>query len=231
MKLYDMHVHTSGISKCCILSAEQLCAALKEDNTDGFVLTNHYAPRHVDLPFEKWLQKYRDEYYKTKEIAESMGLRALFGIEVTLDYPRDFLLYGVTPDCLFESVDRPFWEYSLPELHAFAQSHGAVLIHAHPFRNGSVPANPDDIDGVEINCHPLYKTNRREDIEPFAKKHGLLLTCGSDYHGDVYKAHCGVWLPDELKTEKELGEYLKKGQPELLIHDIDVPRMYATVIH
>ena len=230
MKLFDMHVHTSGISKCCLLSAEQLVAALVEDRTDGFVLTNHYAPRHVDLPFAQWLEKYKNEFYKTKEIAASAGLTALFGIEVTLDYPRDFLLYGVTPECLSESLHRPFWEYSLPELHDFAHSHGALLIHAHPFRNGSVPADAREIDGVEINCHPLYKTNRKEDISAYARQHGLLLTCGSDYHGDIYKAHCGMWLPDDLKNEKELADCLR-AQPELLIHDIDVERARATVIH
>ena len=231
MKLYDLHVHTSGVSKCSRLSPKQLCEAMKADGNDGFALTNHYSPRHVDLPFPEWLKKYKDEFLFTKELARGYGLKVLFGIEVTLDEPRDFLLYGVTPDCLFESVGRPFWDYSLPELHDFARAHGALLIHAHPYRNGSVPANADDIDGVEVNCHPLYKTNRKEDILAYAAKHGLLVTCGSDYHGDVYKAHCGVWLPDDLENEAEFAAYLKSGQPELLIHDIDVERMRATVIH
>ena len=230
MKLYDMHVHTKGVSKCSLLSAEDLCAALKKDNCDGFVLTNHYAPRHVDMPFEDWLRKYEREFLYTKEKAKEYGLSALFGIEVTLDYPRDFLLYGVEPRCLYES-GRPLWEYSLPELHAFAGERGALLVHAHPYRFGCVPANAEDIDGVEINCHPLYHTNRKEDVTAYAQAHGLLITCGSDYHGDIYKAHCGVYLPDDLQNERELAEFLKKGQPELLVHDIDVERAKRTVIH
>ena len=57
---------------------------------------------------------------------------------------------------------------------------------------------------------------------------GLILTCGSDYHGDIYKAHCGVYLPERLQTETELGEYLRRGQPPLLLHDIDIEKALAT---
>ena len=230
MKLFDMHVHTKGISKCSRLSSEELCAALKEDHTDGFVLTNHYAPRHVDMPFAQWLEKYKAEYEKTALVARDFGLKALFGIEVTLDRGRDFLLYGVTPDCLFES-EKPLYEYTLHELYLFAHERGALLVHAHPYRSGGEPADSADIDGVEINCHPLYLDNRKKDVTEYAAAHGLLVTCGSDYHGDIYKAHCGVWLPDDLSTEKELAEYLKKGQPQLCVHDIDPERARATVIH
>ena len=97
MILYDMHVHTKGISKCSLLSPEQLCDALKNEGTGGFVLTNHYGKRHCDMDFPLWLEKYRDEFYRVKEIAAKRGLRALFGIEVTLG-SQDFLLYGVTPE-------------------------------------------------------------------------------------------------------------------------------------
>ena len=232
MKLYDMHVHTRGISKCSRLSREELCQALKEDGSDGMVLTNHYAPHHVDRPFETWLEKYEQEYELTKEEAKQWGLKTLFGIEVTLGGRgvQDFLLYGVKPSCLYES-DGPLWEYSLKELYEFAHEKGGVFIHAHPFRNGSTPADYRYLDGVEINCHPLYGTNCREEVSAYAKEHGLIMTCGSDYHGDVYKAHCGVWLPDDLETEEQLGAYLRRGQPELLIHDIDRARADATCTH
>ena len=92
MILYDMHVHTKGISKCSLLSPEQLCDALKNEGTGGFVLTNHYGKRHCDMDFPLWLEKYRDEFYRVKEIAAKRGLRALFGIEVTLG-SQDFLLF------------------------------------------------------------------------------------------------------------------------------------------
>lgn len=227
MILYDMHVHTKGISKCSLLSPEQLCDALKNEGTGGFVLTNHYGKRHCDMDFPLWLEKYRDEFYRVKEIAAKRGLRALFGIEVTLG-SQDFLLYGVTPDSLFHSGSRPLWAFSLKELSDFAHSEGGLLIHAHPFRHKGTPADYTLLDGLEINCHPLYHNNWREEARQYADAHGLILTCGSDYHGDIYKAHCGVYLPERLQTETELGEYLRRGQPPLLLHDIDIEKALAT---
>ena len=229
MKLYDMHTHTKGISLCSRLDRKELCAAIKEDGTDGLILTNHYGRRHCRTEFSEWIKKYEEEYFLTKEEAESVGLSTLFGIEVTLG-DRDFLLYGVTTSCLFES-EKPLWDYTLPELCDFAHAHDALIVHAHPYRFGGTPADARYLDGVEINCHPLYLTNMKNEVIAYAKEHNLLLTCGSDYHGDIYKAHCGILLPDELHTEKELADYLRSGKAELVIHDIDPERANATVIH
>ena len=229
MKLYDMHVHTRGVSKCSRLSPEELCEAIKAEGSDGFILTNHYSAYMVDRAFEDWLHKYEDEYYRTKEIAASYRLRTLFGMEVTVA-GKDYLLYGVKPSCLYES-DGPLYEYTLRELGDFAHERGAVLIHAHPYRFDGTPSDPALLDGVEINCHPLYLDNAKHKVWDFAEKNRLLVTCGSDYHGDVYKAHCGVYLPDDLTDEEALGAYLRSTQPLLLIHDIDVQRSYDSNIH
>ena len=217
MKLYDFHTHTKGISLCCRLSAEEVITALKKEGTQGFVLTNHYAPRHVTLPFEQWLVKYKDEYEHTKKLAQKEGLSVLFGMEVTIE-GRDFLIYGLTPDALFES-DIPLYDYPLDGLYRFVKERGGVLIHAHPFRGSSSPADPLLVDGYEINCHPLYGYSFAKEVHALCdgKK---LMTCGSDYHGDTYKPKCGVYLPDDLQNEKELAAYLKSGQPPLLEHVI-----------
>ena len=227
MKLYDFHVHTSGISRCSRLSPEQLCRAILKDGLDGFVLTNHYAPRHVTLPFEEWLVKYQKEYEYTREVAKSMGLHTFFGIEVTID-GKDFLIYGLDSSVLFES-DGPLYDYSLAALSAFVHEKGGLLFHAHPFRGGGTPANASLLDGYEVNCHPLYGENFSEQTHALAEQTHTLLTCGSDFHGDVYKAHCGVYLPDDVRTEEELGAYLKMGQPALCEHVIDRTRMREPV--
>lgn len=219
MKLYDFHAHTSGISRCSRLSAEALCKIMKEDGVDGFVLTNHYAPYHVTLPFEEWLHKYENEYFYTKKVAKELGLHVFFGIEVTID-GKDFLLYGLESSALFES-GRPLYEYTLSELLEFAHQRGGLLIHAHPFRGKSSPADPKILDGYEINCHPLYGKTFAKEVHELAEAHNLLITCGSDFHGDIYKAHCGVYLPEDVLTEKQLADHLKKGQPALLEHVID----------
>lgn len=222
MKLYDFHVHTRGISRCSRLSPEQLCRAIKKDELDGFVLTNHYAPYHVTLPFPEWLKKYEQEYFYTRDLAKSMGLHTFFGIEVTISR-QDFLIYGLETAVLFES-DRPLFEYTLAELSDFVHQRGGLLIHAHPFRSNGTPADPALLDGYEVNCHPLYGENFSKQTHEVAKRNGLLLTCGSDFHGDIYKAHCGVYLPDDVLTDGDLCACLKREQPRLLEHVIDKER-------
>ncbi|MBQ7846776.1 MAG: hypothetical protein IJ344_00695 [Clostridia bacterium] len=228
MKLYDFHTHTSGISRCSRLTSAQLARAIKDEGIDGMVLTNHYAAYHMTLPFGEWMLKYEEEYRKTAMEAEKMGLHCFFGIEVTIAR-QDFLIYGLSPSVLYES-ERPLFEYTLKELSDFVHERGGLLIHAHPFRNGGVAADPNLLDGYEVNCHPLYGDNNSAQVHALCQKEGKLITCGSDYHGDVYKAHCGVYLPDEVQSEEALGAYLKAGQPLLLEHEIDRERVKKGIL-
>jgi hypothetical protein len=66
---------------------------------------------------------------------------------------------------------------------------------------------------------------------PYAAEHGLIMTCGSDYHGDVYKAPCGLWFGEDMKTEKDLANALKEGNYRLEIHEIDPDLVSKTNIH
>ena len=190
---------------------------IASEGTDGFVLTNHYAPRHVDLPFEEWLVKYKNEYETTQKLAQEEGLSTLFGMEVTIER-RDFLIYGLKPDALFES-EGPLYDYTLEALYDFVSDRGGLLIHAHPFRCNGSPVDPRLVDGYEINCHPLYGYSFAKEVHELCDGK-MLMTCGSDYHGDTYKPKCGVYLPDDLHTEQDLAAYLKSGQPPLLEHVI-----------
>lgn len=230
-RLFDMHVHTAGISRCSRIEAPELVRRCLKKGADGIVLTNHFAINHVDGdPFE-WRKKYEEEFYITRHEGERQGLSVLFGIEVTplSEGGRDFLIYGVNPDFLY--TERMLYEYTQSELCTLAREADAVFINAHPFRNGKTPKEPEFLDGVEINCHPLYLDNQKDLVIDYAAEHALLLTCGSDYHGDVYKAPCGVWFKEDMKTEKDLANALKTGNYRLEIHDIDLELVAQTNIH
>ena len=45
------------------------------------------------------------------------------------------------------------------------KNNGFLLYQAHPYRNGATPQNPEYLYGVEINCHPLYKTSEEKKCE------------------------------------------------------------------
>ena len=102
------------------------------------------------------------------------------------------------------------------------KNNGFLLYQAHPYRNGATPQNPEYLHGVEINCHPLYKTSEEKKVREFAKKNNLRLSCGADFHGDTYKPRCGMYIPDYINDGIGFAEYLKTHTPRLLIHDIIV---------
>lgn len=222
--LFDTHTHTAGISLCSRISLERQIDICKTEGLGGIVLTNHYKSAYIQKSdFYDWRKRYVEEYENTRKLGEQKGVKVFFGVEVTLDEQRqnDFLLYGLRTRDILEA--EPLFRLSLPELSAFAKEKGALLYHAHPFRK-TEPADAAFLDGVEINCHPLYRTCSEERVRAFADRHNLGITCGSDYHGDTYKPHCGVWIPQTITDGVQFAAYLRKNpRPKLTIQPDPAP--------
>ena len=93
-------------------------------------------------------------------------------------------LSGVLPD----GFERPDWAPPVEECISIAHICGAATILAHPYSSGMGSEEKLNqlremgIDGLEI-YHPLHTNEQQERLRCFAKKHGLLITGGSDYHG------------------------------------------------
>lgn len=223
--LIDLHAHTSAISKCCRIPAAQVLEEAREKGLDGIVLTNHYQKSYIDggdaLGF---VRKYMEEIRYTQDLAREMGMRVFWGIEVTMtQYPTvHMLIYGV--DETFLEKYPAVFDMTQEELWRAVKAEGGVLIHAHPYRGKSRPMDPRWLDGVEINCHPLYENTYSEELLVFAQENSLLVTCGGDYHADTYRPQCGVYLPDDISDSCALGKYLlESGMTELLVQEINAP--------
>lgn len=119
-------------------------------------------------------------------------------------------IYGLDEYTILHSDE--LYKMTLSELADFVHENNALIYHAHPFRN-TVP-----VDGVEINCHPLYGTCAENKVRAFADKFDLRISCGSDYHGDTYKAHCGMLIPSDINTTEDFVEYIRADKrPDLII--------------
>lgn len=227
--LIDLHCHTSGISHCCLLPAREICKIALNAGFDGICLTNHYCKQYVvDDNFDEWIEKYIDEYELTKREGQKIGLKVFFGVEITAGFDErvHLLLYGVSPQFLRE--EKRLYDKSLKELHEIAKKYSLVLVQAHPFRNSAPLMNTEYLDGVEINCHPMYPDTFSEKLEKIAKENGLVLTCGCDYHGDTkYRAKGGTYFPDDVKNEKTLADFLSRAKEiKLRIQEINSPTFY-----
>lgn len=218
--LIDTHIHSSGISKCSRVPANELVNICVEQGLNGIVLTNHYKLASVDTDFKTWCNKYIEEFHITRDYGNKLGLKVFLGVEFTLNSmpQNDFTVYGLSEDFLLSS--NPLFELTLNEFIKIIHQENALIFQAHPFRN-THPIDGMLLDGVEINCHPLYHTNEKQRVMDFANRYDIRVSCGSDYHGDTYKPYCGVLIDSSINSTEEYVRYIRETKrPELIIADI-----------
>lgn len=215
--LIDLHAHSSGISSCCRIPFNEVINQAKDIGIDGIILTNHYQKSYVkNGSLNEFVDKYIAEFSATKKYADKIGYKAFFGIELTMElYPNvHMLIYGVEPSFLKENPE--IFDKTQKELYSLVKSYGGILIQAHPFRNGTTVLDTDYLDGVEINCHPLYGNSYSKELQEIAKKDNLIITCGGDYHADAYHPRCGMIFPDSIKSNSDILEYLLSSEKKKL---------------
>lgn len=204
----DPHVHSSGISSCSHVTCEQIIDAKIELGYDGAILTNHcqawYYPREEH---KYYVERVIEDFRRGKAYADKKNFRFYLGLEVSLDIPHyaDWLLYGVTEEFLRNSPC--LYALTQKELFALCEKWGIVLVQAHPFRQS--PCDPECMHGVEINCTD-GDLDKIPLVEEFAKKHDLLITCGTDYHFFERTYRGGIYIPEGCATAEDIATYLRK---------------------
>lgn len=221
--LIDMHAHSSKVSRCCRISCGKGLEVAKEYGMDGFILTNHYdkAAMGTDT-LDAYIEKYIQEFYDAKGLGKEKGCKVFFGMEVTMEFDRrvHLLIYGLEPDFLRQHP--LLFDMTQKELYALVQAAGGLLVQAHPFRGGTTVLDTEFLDGVEINCHPLYKKSYSQELLKIAEENKLIVTCGGDYHADTYRPKCGMEIPETVQTTEALRDFLLSPESKTLcIHEPD----------
>lgn len=210
--LIDLHAHSSGISQCCQIPYRQVLAHARANGIDGIVLTNHYQKYYFDPGDElEFARRYIAEYEAARQYSETTDCRVFFGAEVTMAQYADahLLLYGIDPSFL---LDYPtLCDFTQEELYSIVKAHNGIVVQAHPFRGREEVLDTRYLDGIEINCHPKYGSTYADRILRIAKEHGLILTCGGDYHADTYRPISGMVIPDTVTDHRGLRDYLCSG--------------------
>lgn len=219
--LIDMHAHSSGISRCCRYDAKTVLQHAKEIGIDGIVLTNHYQADYIiNGDTEEFIKRYYEEYLLCKKYGDEIDMKVFFGVEVTVSATPNvhLLIYGADEKFLLQNP--MLFDMSLKALHILCRENGCALVQAHPFRNKSTIMDTRYLDGLELNCHPLYDGTHRDELAAKAKAENLMLTCGGDYHGDTYRANCGTYLPDSINDHRDIAEFiLKESSVKLRIQE------------
>ena len=227
MKL-DLHAHSSGISHCCRIPAETVLSFAQNIGLDGIVLTNHYTKYYVrDDDAEGFARAYIAEYEYAKALGDAIGVKVFFGVEVTWEESTNvhILLYGVSPE--FVLSHPRMYDYSQKALYEVVKAVGGAMIQAHPYRNGATVLDTRYLDGLEINCHPLYEKSYAEKLIAIAQSEGLIVTCAGDFHADTYRPISATHIPDFVTNDAEIAKFLlTASRVELIIHEPLTARPY-----
>lgn len=217
----DMHVHTGGISNCCKVDYRKTMEIARQIGYDAVVITNHYTKSYfTEDNYDEWIERYIKEFYNCYHYGKEIGIKAFFGIEVTFEEePRiHFLIYGA--DEQFLRDNKYLCNKSQKELYRLCHENNCILVQAHPFRAGASVMDTDFLDGIEINCHPLYGNSYSDEILNIANSNNIAVTVGCDYHADTYRPKGGMFLPDYIDSNKKLADYIiKKEAVKVQIHE------------
>ena len=220
----DPHVHTSGVSPCCLMNYREVLDEDKAAGLDGVVITNHYHKPYIgDEDLTLFGKRFYQEYLDAKAYGEEIGLKVFFGVEVSTRLYDNvhILIFGVGPEFVYENPE--MYDYTQEQLYLAAKKHGGTVVQAHPFRNKATMLDPRWLDGIEINCHPIYKSSYAGLLTHLADEHGLALICGGDYHADTYRPICGTHFPDDITDSRGIGDYILNSDSfRMVIHEPNV---------
>ena len=214
----DTHIHSMGISTCSCVSVEEAIEQKRTQGYDGMVLTNHCQPWYYDPPQHgEYVKSVLAEYERGRAYGAQRNFRVLLGLEVTINKPfySDWLLFGVTGE--FLSKTPCLYNLNQRELFELCEENGVVLVQAHPYRaNRSYcedmrPGDPRYMHGLEVNCTG-GDLEKKDKVLSTAKQSGLLVTCGTDYHGPFRTFRGGMYLPEGVERSVDFAEYLRKTE-------------------
>lgn len=217
----ETHLHTNIASACGRLAPRQIVDGYVAAGYSGLILTDHYnrdtfAFLNVDLKGSgDMLGAFLQGYHQLSLEGQRAGLKIYRGAEVRFDGSwNDYLLYGYHDDLLKdpESV----FTRGVEQFYERVKADGALLIHAHPYRNGGEPTSAAALDGVEVINANYNQNNRNELALSFALQNGLLQTSGSDCHQKSHIGTGGILVDHLPENDAELVALLRSGNYALI---------------
>lgn len=216
----ETHLHTLYTSACAIISAKEIVDGYLAKGYSAVIVTDHYSRdtfHHLNkdtAPGPDKVEAFLTGYRMVKEEGERRGLRVYRGAEVRFDGSwNDYLLYGFSDQLL--SDPESIFTMGVEAFYERCKTDGAILIHAHPYRNGGNPTTPKALDGVEVFNANIHHEERNELALEFANRYDLLQTAGSDCHGVNQVGDAGIEVEQLPADEKALVALLRSRKYKL----------------
>lgn len=136
--LFEMHLHTAGVSTCAHVPAEKSMRLYKQAGYAGVVVTDHInSSTFALMKHASWKRKmdhFLKGYRRCKEFEEE-HFTVLLGAELRFHgSDNDYLLFGLTEDFLYRH--RKIMEMDPASFHELAQRRGFFLCRHTRFATG-----------------------------------------------------------------------------------------------
>jgi len=240
--LYETHLHTAQGSACAKCTGEEMAYAAKKYGYTGIIITDHNWSGNTfvnkELPWEEFIRAYAVGYHDAKSVGDRIGLDVFFGMEAGFN-GTEFLLYGIDEAWLIAHPEVK--TAGVGELYALMKEAGAMMIHAHPFREEDyipeIRLFPEFVDGVEgINAthsnskstghnNPLYD----ERALAYANEHHLPMTAGSDIH-NINLLGGGMAFKRRLSSISDFVKAVLEGEDYILTNGDNCYTRYGILI-
>ncbi len=218
----ELHCHTSEVSGCAEVSAQEAVRHFKKEGYDLLCITNHYKRsifwRHWEMgePFDETVEIYLDAYRQAKAVGDKIGITVLLGAEITFDSCyNDYLVYGLTEKDFYENPR--MYEMTVEEFSVLARKKGLFFAQAHPFRNERTSrTDPRLIDGCEI-INSYENDNKLS--AAWARENNLIPLCGQDYHHPEEMKGNKTAFYGEVKDTDTLIKQLRDQKYKIIINN------------
>jgi len=224
----EMHAHTTPVSTCSRVTPEQMVQLYSAIGFDAVVITNHFLMEMFkNRTKEEAISYYINDFEKTRELGEKVGIKILLGAEVRFtENVNDYLLYGTNREQLLELAD--LLPYGIEHFRKTFDLSGSVFLQAHPFRDSMERVDPSLLDGIETyNMHPEHNA-RIAVAARYARENDFKIEiAGSDFHypDQNHEGLAALRTKTLPSNSYELAKLLRSGDYVMEIgqHSIIIP--------
>ena len=224
MYKYETHCHTSEVSKCSHITAEDLVSFYKDEGFSGVFITDHFFNGNTTVEcgqkWEKMVEDFCEGFKKASKKGSEIGIDVFFAFEYSY-HGTDVLVYGLDETWLLNHPD--VLQLGTTDFCDFARSEGALLIHAHPYREASyidmIRLFPRKVDGVEIYnaCRTDFENDRAAE---YAENYALLCSAGTDNHVGFRESLGGMEFNEKITSVSDFVLKMKTGKGKIFRMDL-----------
>ncbi len=217
----ETHCHSLGANTCPKSPPEQIIEDYLNMGYGGVISTNHYS-KGAFVTYPDGDDRVKAEYFLSliddfKEKGRKKGFKVFNGVEVRLlCNEQEFMLIGFDRQFLLDNCS--MYTYTQEQLFAVCEKAGVLMSQTHPKRSSGkhkvIASDPKFLHAAEVFNGHFHHVNNNDEALKFVTENNLIKLSGTDYHEFGQPITAGIYIPEEIETEKQLLDYLFKGEFE-----------------